>query len=700
MTAAWRAALAAIVLAIAAFAVGTGATAPGEGPSPAMRLHDGGGGDDWPGFGRTYGEQHYSPLQEINRDTVGRLGLAWSLDLPEGNPVAAPIAVGGVLYVATGYTKVRAIDPVAGKELWSYDARVAAQPAAGVKMRNGWGIRGLAWWGGRLFVGTQDGRLIALDAATGKVAWSAMTVGVDDVRFISGAPRVFDGKVIIGHGGADVGAARGYVTAYDTATGKQLWRFYTVPGNPADGFEDDTQKMIARTWTGEWWRFGGGGTVWNAMTYDPETDTIFLGTGNGGSWNQKIRSPGGGDNLFLCSIVALDAKTGKYKWHYQVNPGETWDYNAAMDMELADLMIDGKPRKVLMQAPKNGFFYVIDRITGKLISAEPFAKVTWASRIDIATGRPVETPGARYPDGSTFDLWPSPEGAHNWLPMAYSPQSRLVYIPTLEIGATYSDKGIDLKSWRWVPGGNNENGVNLGLDLDRIGQSALVAWDPVKQKAVWRVPTAGVWSGGAMATAGGLVFQGQVDGRFVAYDAREGKPAWSFVATSVVLAPPITYRAGDHQYVTVLSGNGSSGAMFGAPSARAGWEARSQPRRILTFMLGGKATLPAAPPPFVPVAVDDSDYRADPVLAQAGNTVYHHQCHICHGVGAVAAGIGPDLRTSPLPQSAEAFDTVVRHGALMERGMPRFDQLSDAQTSALRQYVRSRAHDLSIEGKP
>jgi len=690
-----RAALAcALALAIAA-----GARSSVPAISPAARLGDASGGDDWPGFGRTYGEQHYSPLADINRDTVARLGLAWSLDLPEGNPVAAPIAVGGVLYVASGYTKVSAIDPVQGRVLWSYDAHVADQPAAKVKMRNGWGIRGLAWWDGRLFVGTQDGRLVALDAKTGREMWSAMTVGPDDVRFISGPPRVFDGKVIIGHGGADIGATRGYVTAYDTATGKQLWRFYTVPGNPADGFEDETQRHIATTWTGEWWKFGGGGTAWNAFAYDAETDTVFVGTGNGGPWNQKIRSPGGGDNLFLCSIVALDGKTGKYKWHYQVNPGETWDYNAAMDIELADLMIDGKPRKVLMHAPKNGFFYVIDRVTGKLISAEPFAKVTWASRIDRVTGRPVETPGARYPNGSTFEMWPSPEGAHNWLPMAFSPQTRLVYIPTLEMGATYSDAGIDLKNWHWVPGGINDNGVKVAITPDRIGQSALLAWDPVRQRAAWRVPTAGLWSGGVLATAGGLVFQGQVDGKFLAYDADAGKPLWAFPAGAAVLAPPISYRAGGRQYITVLSGNGSSGAMFGGPAAKFGWEARSQPKRILTFMLGGTAKLPAAPQPYRAVANADPDYRPDPQQAAAGMTVYHQQCHICHGVGAVAAGIAPDLRASLMPQSAEAFDAVVRQGGLMERGMPSFGQLSDMQAAAIRQYLRSRARDLA-EGRP
>jgi quinohemoprotein ethanol dehydrogenase len=563
-------------------------------------------------------------------------------------------------------------------------------------MRNGWGIRGLAWWNGKLIVGTHDGRLIALASDSGKPVWSVQTTGVDDVRFISGPPRVFEGKVIIGHGGADIGPTRGYVTAYDAETGRQLWRFFTVPGDPAKGFESEAMAMAAKTWTGEWWKFGGGGTVWNAFTYDPETDTIFLGTGNGGPWNQKIRSPGGGDNLFLCSIVALDAKTGKYKWHYQVNPGETWDYNAAMDMPLATLEIDGKPRKVIMQAPKNGFFYVIDRITGKLISAEPFAQVTWASRIDHNTGRPVENPDARFPDGKTFHLEPSSEGAHNWLPMSFSPITGLAYVPTLAIGADYSDKGIDLKSWRWVPGGINENGIKVSFKPEYVRQSSLQAWDPVRQKMVWQVPTAGLWSGGTMATAGGLVFQGQGDGRFVAYDAATGKSMWTFNAQSAVLAPPITYRAGGKQYVTVLSGFGSSGALFGAPSATFGWEARSQPRRVLTFVLGGTATLPPRPAPYQPTAADDPTYAADPVRAQAGMAIYHHHCFICHGIQATAAGLAPDLRASAVPQSAEAFASIVRDGALMARGMPRYDQFTPGEMQALRQYLRSEARELGV----
>ena len=298
------------------------------------------------------------------------------------------------MYAAFGLSQIHALDAKTGKFLWEYDSKTGA--IAGDKLRFVWGIRGMTTANGKAFIGAIDGRLIALDSKTGKELWSARTAEANDGRYISGAPRTFKDKVIIGHGGADVAPVRGYVTAYNQDTGKQVWRFFIVPGNPADGFESEAMEMAARTWKGEWWKFGGGGTAWNAMTFDQKYDRVYVGTGNGAPWNRKIRSKDEGDNLFLCSVVAVDADTGAYVWHYQTNPGETWDYNSAMDVELATLRIDGRLRDVLLHAPKNGFFYVIDRESGKLISAEPFAKVTWAERIDLSTGRPVEARGARF----------------------------------------------------------------------------------------------------------------------------------------------------------------------------------------------------------------------------------------------------------------------------------------------------------------
>lgn len=650
--------------------------------------------DDWSGFGRTPGEQHFSPLTEISKDNVARLGLEWSLDLPLGNSVSAPLAIDGVLYIATGYSVVRAIDAVSGQVLWTYDPQ--APEAAGRKLRQGWGIRGLAYEAGRIFVGTHDGRLMALDAKTGTAQWTAQTLPKNDASFISGPPRVFGGKVIIGFGGADVDNIRGYVTAYDTATGKQLWRFHTVPGDPAKGFEDEAQAMAAKTWAGDWWRYGGGGTVWNAMTYDPTTDTMILGVGNGAPWNHKVRSMGKGDNLFLSSIVGLDAKTGKYKWHYQTNPGESWDYNASMDISLADLTIEGKLRHVLMTAPKNGFFYVIDRTDGKLISAAPFVKVTWAKGIDIGTGRPIEVPESRYPDGSTFVMWPGPVGAHTWLPMAFSPKQQLVYIPAIEMATSYNDKGITRENWVRAPGSAVDGAANPDFEVKSAGPlnatSSLIAWNPVTQKLAWKVSTPGPWNGGVMATAGDLVFQGRIDGKFNAYAADTGKLLWSYAAQAPVTAPPITFSAKGRQYVTVLTGMGTSGAAFGS-LLPVNIDYRTQARRVLTFAIGGKGKLPPAQV-YVPQASDDPSYSADAALAAKGAVTYGRYCAVCHGVSVIAAGHAPDLRVSAIPTDRASFEAVVREGVLVPNGMPLFEEFDPATLGALRQFIRSEAAKL------
>jgi quinohemoprotein ethanol dehydrogenase len=373
--------------------------------------------------------------------------------------------------------------------------------------------RGIAFWKGHVLVATVDGRLISVDAKTGQPVWSVETIDPKNPLFISGAPRVFRDKVIIGNGGTEWGAARGYVSAYDVATGKMVWRFYTVPGNPANGFEDDTQAMAAKTWKGEWWKHGGGGTVWHGMTYDPEFNRVYIGTGNGSPWNRNIRSPGGGDNLFLCSIVALDADTGKYAWHYQTTPGETWDYNSNMDIVLADLTIAGKPVKALLHAPKNGFFYVIDRSTGKLISAEKIGKVDWAESIDLKTGRPVERKGARYEDGQEL-VWPSPFGIHNWHAMSFNPNTGLAYIPVMELPGMFTDKGIDKSIWQ-SPNFSIDPGVEFARDDIPVnaGTGALRAWDPVAQKLRWEVKLPGVWNPGTLTTGGNLVIQGRQEVR-------------------------------------------------------------------------------------------------------------------------------------------------------------------------------------------
>ncbi|MGE0387420.1 MAG: PQQ-dependent dehydrogenase, methanol/ethanol family [Gammaproteobacteria bacterium] len=645
---------------------------------------------DWASDGRTYSEWHYSPLREIDASSVQRLGLAWSLDLDTLDAVSTPLAVDGVLYVAAGLSVVHAIDAASGRLLWRYDPEVAK--VAGVKLRYGHGVRGLAFWKGRLYVGTKDGRLIALNAADGSLAWSVVTTEPGDDRTISGAPRVFNGKVVIGNRGTEEGRlGRGFLTCYDADTGRQLWRFWTVPGNPADGFEHDALAMAARTWTGQWWKYKGGGAAWNAITYDPDFNRIYFGTGNAAPYNWKIRSPGGGDNLFTASILALDADTGAYAWHYQTVPGDAWDFDTAMDLQLATLAIDGAPRKVLLHAPKNGFFYVIDRANGKVLSAEKFARVTWAERIDLATGRPVEAPNIRFENGpSTF--WPGPIGAHAWQPMSFSPRTGLVYIPRMEMPGYFSDRGIDPKTWQPIPGAFNTGlESSAGEPPEDWGTSALVAWDPVRQRPAWKVDHPGMWNGGTLALGGDLVFQGLGDGTFNAYSATSGARLWSFGAGAAVIAAPISYLAGGRQQITVLAGpHPSSAGAFGAVVAKFGWDYRRHPRRVLTFVLDGKAALPATPAPGVAQPLDDPALVLDAATEEAGRRVYAPYCTGCHGIGAISGGSAPDLRASAVALDRAGFRAAVR-GALESRGMPRFDELNDEAIESIRLYVRARA---------
>lgn len=642
-------------------------------------------GSDWPDYDGPQAD-HFSPLADIDADNVGRLGLAWHHDIEVGpSSLSAPVAVGGVLYFVAGHSVVHALDAATGKVLWRHDPE--AWRLAGKRMRGSWGSRGLAWANGRIFIGTTDGRLVALDARTGAPAWSVQTLEKGDGRYITGAPWVFDGKVLIGHGGADFAPVRGYVTAYDQRTGKRLWRFHTVPGNPADGFENEAMRMAAKTWTGEWWKFGGGGTVWNAMAYDPVFRRVYIGTGNGAPWNRKIRSPGGGDNLFVCSIVALDADTGAYVWHYQVNPGETWDYNAAMDIELAEIEVAGRRRPVILHAPKNGFFYVIDRENGKLISAEPFARVNWARRIDRATGRPVENPLARYPGGQAAIVAPSGSGAHSIEAMSYNPRAGLAFIPAQDTESIYADPA-DATGWRFEEGQPLNTGVApppTGMTVKQP-RSMLIAWDPRGQKQRWRIDLPGARSfGGTATTGGGLVFAGDSTGRFRAYATATGRELWSFDAQTAVLAQPITYRAAGRQFVTVIAGSRA----YNPAGQKVRWDYRRQTWRVLTFALDAKGQLPPAlpaeeaTPPLPPAAVD-------PAAVERGGASYVRRCMICHGAGLVAAGAAPSLPHSPIPRDAAAFRSVVREGALRGNGMPGFEQLSDREVEDLRHYVLSK----------
>jgi quinohemoprotein ethanol dehydrogenase len=649
---------------------------------------------NWLTVGRTYSEQRFSPLDKINAQTVKQLGLAWSLDLDTARgQEATPLVVDGVMYSTSAWSKVQAIDPATGKLLWQYDPKVPQE--RGVMVCCDVVNRGVAFWQGRVYVGTIDGRLIALDAKTGSEVWSVVTVDQSKPYAITGAPRIVKGKVFIGNGGAEFGV-RGYVTAYDANDGKQLWRFYTVPGDPSQGFEQPILEEAAKTWKGEWWKLGGGGTVWDSMAYDPELDQLYIGVGNGSPWNQRIRSPGGGDNLFLSSIVALKPDTGEYVWHYQTTPGETWDYTATQHIILADLTINNEKRKVLMQAPKNGFFYVIDRTNGKFISAQAFATVNWAKGIDPQTGRPIENPEARYPDPKApFIALPGPLGAHNWQPMSYSPQTGLVYIPANDLPFVY----LEQAGFKAQP-----LGFNTGIDARAASmpqgdpkvkeqflapvRGFLRAWDPIAQKEAWSVEHPGPWNSGILSTAGGLVFQGNAVGLFNAYDAKDGKLLWSAPAQTGVIAAPMSYTVNGEQYVAVVVGWGGAYPIT-AGDANVKGSLGVNKSRVLAFKLGGTAKLPE------PQAMADIKpvprVGTDKEVAH-GFDVFHAYCAVCHGDSAVGGGVIPDLRWSALATDKAAWKSVVLDGTRKDRGMVSFAPvINEADAEALRAYVSARS---------
>jgi len=643
-----------------------------------------GAGAEWRGVNGDSNETGYSRLEQISAANAGRLGLAWSLDLPgEASLEASPIEVKGRLYFTGSYATVYAVDAVSGKRVWTFEPKIWEHNPS--KMNYGFGAnRGVAYANGRIFSAALDGRLFALDANSGRVIWSTETTDPKGGQTITGAPRVFDGKVIIGQGGADF-AMRGYVSAYDQQTGRQVWRFYVVPASPEQNKGDAAMEAAARTWNGEFWKkTGGGGGPWDSITFDAELNRIYVGTANASPYDAEARSPGGGDNLYTASIVALDADTGKYVWHYQINPRDSWDFDCTQQMTLATLSLDGKPRKVLMQAPKNGFFYVLDRQTGKLISAEKLGKVNWADRIDLATGRPVEYPNIRYESGQST-IYPSSSGLHSWMRMAYSPATGLVYIPTMQLGT------------RFRRGTPEENEVNVGglnvasaVSEPGDGKGTLIAWDPVAQKPRWTVTVDTLWNGGTFSTAGNVVFQGTADGWFSAYDGRSGTRLWRQNAGMGIIASPMTYSVGGRQYVAVLAGYGGSAAIL-SDVMNVGWK-YSGPRRLLAFALEGKAALPASPPPTLKVNAQDNPAEVlDPKQVATGQAMYL-ACAACHGRSVVATGgPAPDLRESAVPLSPDAFWTVVHDGALIEHGMPHFALFGKPQVEALRQYIRSRA---------
>jgi quinohemoprotein ethanol dehydrogenase len=642
-------------------------------------------GTNWAAPNGDSEETSYSRLDEIRAANASKLGLAWALDLPgEVSLEATPLAVDGTLYFTGSYGKVYAVEGATGRVLWSHDPEIWAHHRE--RMRLNFSVnRGVAYSDGRVFSATLDGRLLALEAKTGKLLWDVETLSPTSVQYITGAPRAFRGKVIVGQAGADFGA-RGYLTAYDAASGRQLWRFYTTPGSPDENRGDPVMERAATTWGGEFWRTGTGGGPWNGLTFDEKLNRVYVGTANAGPQDPSVRSPGNGDNLYTASIVALDANTGHYLWHYQINPRDAWDYDCTQQMTLATLAIDGKSRDVLLQAPKNGFFYVIDRRDGKLISAEKIGKVTWAERIDLSTGRPVETQQARYESGETV-VWPNPTGAHSWQAWSFSPKAGLVYIPYMQNGVHFY-RGQP-KRWDVSIGGLSIGSYKADPE---DGTGALLAWDPVAQRPRWKVHHDTIFNGGTLSTAGNLVFQGTADGYITAYEATTGQQLWSFNAGLGVIAAPMTYEAGKRQYVAVLVGwGGASG--IGNDVMNVGWK-WGAPRRLLAFSIGGTATLPPSPARTMTVhPVDDPKIQLAAQDVATGKQLYMN-CILCHGRELVGAGApAPDLRESRVALDRDALWSVVHEGLLETQGMPRFDNLTREQVDELYAYIRCAARE-------
>ena len=675
----------------ASLALGCMATAQ---PQPArvdnarLRAADRSPGE-WMAPGRTYGEQRFSPLDQINDANIARLNLAWYADLPVDRGVeASPLMIDGVLYNIEPWNVTVAYDATTGRELWRFDPKVDREKGrlACCDIVS----RGVAAWQGKIVIATLDGRLIALDAASGRQLWSVDTLEPVWPYTITGAPRIFDGKVVIGNAGAE-GASRGYVTAYDVDSGRQLWRFYTVPGDPAKGQASPALEMAAKTWNGEYWKHGGGGTVWDSIVYDPALDLIYIGVGNGGPWAQAFRSPGGGDNLFLSSIVALKADTGQYVWHYQTTPGDEWDFTATQSIILADLKIGGRLRKILMQAPKNGFFYVIDRATGELLSAEPYVAMNWANGVDMKTGRPNINPEAHYGTVPVI-LTPGAAGGHNWNPMAFSPVTGLAYFPVTQMYMAYSVN----PAFKPSPGKMSQLGVSTtGFDLTRQAaadfaaknnKTWLTAWDPVAQKERWRVPYSQRGSGGLLATAGNLVFQGTVNGTFAAYRADTGAKVWELPVQQVPIAAPISYMVKGVQYIAVNTGWG--GGLAHSTTAKSLGFPLSGPR-LLVFRLDGGASLPPAAD-LGAGPVRPADTTADAATIARGERIYAEQCSGCHG--EAARGGVKDLRMMSAATHAEFLDIVLR-GKRREKGMASFaDLVSEADAQAIHAYLIRRAN--------
>ncbi|MCL4113266.1 UNVERIFIED_CONTAM: hypothetical protein GTU68_018204 [Idotea baltica] len=631
--------------------------------------------NDWLSYGGDYREQRYSSLDQITKENVSKLELAWSADLGTKRGLqATPLVVDGIMYFSGPFNKVWAYDVRTGQELWQYEHDYNTD--SNIDLCCGFSNRGLAIYEGDLFMGTLDGKLLSIDASTGTKNWEVLTITPNEHYSITGAPRIVKGNVIIGNGGAEIGA-RGYVSAYNADSGNLEWRFYTVPGDPNKPYEHADLKEAAKTWTGDqYWKQGGGGTAWDAIVYDPALNLIYIGVGNGAHWDREWRSPEGGDNLYLSSIVALDADDGSYVWHYQTTPGDSWDYTATQPLILADMEIEGAMRKVIMQAPKNGYFYVLDRTNGNFISADNFVYQNWTSGID-ENGRPIETEGARYKDGKTHWISPSSHGGHNWTPMSYSPQTGLVYIPTAKQADGYAhtpspddpgslgggiDANVSLSNKLYE---ENVFDPNPNAPIPFTSSGRLIAWNPITQKEEWGVDQPSLYNGGLLSTSTGLLMQGDAEGMFSIRDVNDGSILKQFDLRSGIVASPITYTVDGEQYITILVGWGGYMAKLYKHVPRI------HPGTIYTFKLDGNAKMPEKMPPFeYPLTTKRDD--AGPENIGRGWNVFTQYCIMCHPSPGAGHSSTPDLARSP-DAVFDSYNRIILEGSLASEGMPNFN---------------------------
>ena len=650
----------------------------------------------WMSYGGSYSEQRFSTLRKIDAGNVQTLGLQWFADYETNQDQhGSPLYIDGVIYVSTARNVVHAFDARTGTQLWKYNPLIQ-----GPRLRYNLGLvnRGIAAWHGKIIMGTLDARLIAIDAKTGKAVWSVDTVPANlglgvmaDKYSITMAPRVAKGKVFIGGSGGEFGV-RGFLAAFDAETGKEAWRFWTVPGDPANGFESPVLEQAAKTWNGEWWKSGGGGTVWEAAVYDPATDLLYFGTGNATPWNARARDERLADNLYTASIIAVRPDTGEYVWHYQQVPADAWDYDAVAPMMTADLTFDGERKHVLLQPSKNGFFYVLEAASGKLLSADPFTEVNWASGVDLKTGRPIEVPGARY-EKEPWNLAPGVQGGHSWHPNAFSPETGLVYIPAWEAYFTMANA---------LPNsGRFSLGISMGTRVDpeklkpyaRQGVSGrLTAWDPVARKVAWQTEsfTHGRPTSGVLATAGNLVFMGNGGGKTLSsYDAKTGAKLWNFDAKTAVFAAPISYELDGVQYIAASVGGAAQGGYFAPTHAR-----------MLVFALNGTAVLPE-PEPYTPPPLNPPPSTSTADVIARGGELYSQHCSVCHGINGVMARTSfPNLTVSPLLYAQQGFDAVVLQGVRAEKGMGSFaKELQPEDSVAVREYLIARANEIKASGQ-